>query len=87
MHPIFASLQAVNPQTLTEFLTVLSHQLVAFAQQAIDTPAERAAVENAVLTYFDQYFASHIPAPMVKPFRDSLLGMLDATLTTIASIP
>ncbi len=85
MHPIFASLEADAPKGISEFLATLYKHVVTFAKQAVDEPEERRAIEEAVLTYFDKYLATRIPSVMLKPFRDSLLKMLDATLVALAN--
>lgn len=85
-HPIFASIASDSPAGITSFLASLAKHLIAYAKSGIDTPAERKNVEDAVLSYFDNYVAGFLPSPMRQPFRDSLLTMVDATLVAAASI-
>lgn len=84
-HPIFAALQGDSPSGVTSFLASLYKNLVAYAKSGIDTPAERKNVEDAILAYYDQYISSFLPTPMRQPFRDSILTMIDTTLTAAAS--
>ncbi len=85
VHPIYAALEDASPTNVGDFLHTLYTQLKKFAQQAIDSPAERAAIVLAVTRYFDQYVAVRLPSPMVYPFREALVGIISATLETLAA--
>jgi hypothetical protein len=86
VHPIFAQLEANPPTGVSDFLHKLAEALKSFAKQAIDTPAERLAIVESVGKFFDSYVAKYLPLPMVKPFREALVGMIDSTLEALSHI-
>lgn len=86
MHPIFASLETANPKSIGEFINVMVMQVKHAAQQAIDTPEERASIEKAVMAYYDQYISALVPEVMRASFREGIAKGLDAALVAASTL-
>lgn len=84
VHPVFAALEAENPQGITDFLSAVGRHVAAYLRQGIDTAEERRGVEQAILAFYDKYVSVRVPAAMQPAFRKAVSEMVEATLMALA---